>query len=84
MANLREEISDIKITLGQICEEKSNLLKVLRAQEGKFNYYFRIYQDKVEALLKEKDEKFDFLLRDNCQLNAHIRGDDAPVLQYRY
>ena len=75
MANVREEILDIKITLGQICEEKSDLLKALRVQEDNFSYYFRIYQDKVEVLLKEKDDKFDLLLRENCQLNARIRGD---------
>ena len=84
MANLREEIADITTTLFQIQMERDNLLKALRAQEENFNHFFRIYQDKYEALLKEKNETNNILLQDNARLLAHMRGENAPNLQFKY
>ena len=84
MATLREEIADITTTLFQIQMERDNLLKALRAQEENFNHYFKLYQDKYEALLKEKNETNNILMQDNARLFAHLRGENAPVPQYKY
>ena len=82
MANLQEEIADVTTTLFQIQMERNNLLKALRAQGENFNHFFRIYQDKYEALLKEKKTK-PATFRYKIML-AYMRGENAPTLQFKY
>lgn len=84
MASLREEISDIKITLSQIEEERQNLLKHLQIQEENYSVTLKKYEDKIDQLLKQKEEEIDKLLREKCRLEATVLGEDAPVLQYKF
>ena len=76
-----QQIKDITQTLSQIQLEKDHSLKALQAQEGNFSYYFKMYQDKVEALLKLKDDENDAWLKENAQLVARITGNNfcAPI-----
>lgn len=84
MATLREQISDLTITLNQLAEERKNLIKHMQIQEDHYEATFKKYEDKVEALLKGKDEHIDKLLKEKCLLEAKILGEDAPVLQYKF
>ena len=84
MADLLVEIKDITQTLSQIQLEKDHLLKALQAQEGNFSYYFKKYQDKIEVLLKLKDDENDAWLKENAQLVARITGNYVSVLPYSY
>ena len=62
MSNLREEIKDLTKTLNQLSEERSNLLIALQMQEENYHHTFRKYEDCVETLLRQKDEKIETLL----------------------
>lgn len=61
MASLREEISDLTVTLDQLAKERENLLQALQIQEDNFYLTYKEYQEKVEELFKQKDEKIEEL-----------------------
>ena len=84
MASLREEISDIKITLSQIEEKCKNLLKHLQIQEENYSVTLKNYENKLDQLLKQKNEEIDKLLREKCRLEATTLGEEDPVLQYKF
>ena len=83
MSNLREEIKDLTKTLNQLSEERSNLLIALQTQEENYHHTFRKYEDCVETLLRQKDEKIETLFKGNVSLHAAAFGDNSQVLQYR-
>ena len=39
------------------------------------------YENKLDQLLKQKDEDIDKLLQEKCCLGATILGEEVPVLQ---
>ena len=79
MASLREEIADVTTTLFQIQMERDNLLKALRAQGENFNHFYRIYQDKNEALMKEKKNETNISLQYNARLHEGRERSNASV-----
>ena len=83
MGNLREEIKDLTKMLNQLSEEGSNLLIALQRHEENYHHTVRKYEDCVETLLSQKDEKIRTLLKENLSLHAATFGDDSQVLQYR-
>ena len=61
MSSLREEISNLTITLSQLEEERRNLLKHFQIQEENYAVTFKNYENKVDLLLKQKEEQVEKL-----------------------
>ena len=68
MSSLREEISNLTITLSQLEEERRNLLKHFQIQEENF----KNYENKVDLLLKQKEEQIEQLFKEKCLLEAKL------------
>ena len=58
--------------------ENENLLKALQAPEGNFSYYFKMNQDKIEALLKLKDDENEAWLKKT--LNSWLESREIMSL----
>ena len=42
------------------------------------------YENKLDQLLKQKDEEIDKLLLEKCCLEATILGEEVPVLKQKF
>ena len=65
---LQREISDFTVRLHQLAEEQENLLKHFQIQDANYNATFTMYENKVEALLKVKDEPIEKLSKEKYVL----------------
>ena len=63
MSSLREEISNLTITLSQLEEERRKLLKQFQIQEDNYAATFKNYENKVDLLLKQKEKQAEKILK---------------------
>lgn len=79
MTTLREEIESWKVSLDQLEVERRNLLQHLKIQEDNYSVVFKSYVEKVELLLKHKDNKIEELMAEKSKLEAFVLGQSREV-----
>ena len=72
MSSLCEEISNLTITLSQLEEERRNLLKHFQIQEENYAFTFKNYENKVDLLLKQKEEQVEKICKEKCLLEGKL------------
>ena len=80
-SSLRQEMSELKVSLELLQFERRNLLEHFKIQEDNYAVTFKSYAEKVGLLLTEQEYQIEELSREKSRLEARLLREDSSAQQ---